>query len=340
MRFSLNRFTNTLILSFVSVLTLTGVYGLFWTLQGWAFDLHRISGWLLVAVIPWKVGISARSLRRGLSASFDRGMMVALSLLLSAATLLVLLLGLLWSWRLGQQEYWMRQTAISWHWMLALGLMAPFAIHVWRRWPRPKKVDLISRRAALKALGLVAAGLAAWWAGEALSTRRASPGSEERFTGSRLAGMFTGNRYPITHTRAPAEEQVKSAAWQLALGGAVSQPRAFTYEELLALPASETTATLDCTLGWYTTQVWKGVPLLDLLDAAGREPDSAGVRLESVTGYAHILPMAEAKGVLLATHVGGEALHYSHGFPLRAVVPTRRGWFWVKWLTRIDVIAL
>jgi DMSO/TMAO reductase YedYZ molybdopterin-dependent catalytic subunit len=50
--------------------------------------------------------------------------------------------------------------------------------------------------------------------------------------------------------------------------------------------------------------------------------------------------MQEAKYVLLATHVGNQVLDPVHGFPLRAVVPTRRGWFWVKWLTHIEVIAL
>ena len=38
-----------------------------------------------------------------------------------------------------------------------------------------------------------------------------------------------------------------------------------------------------------------------------------------------------------AKHVGGELLTHVHGAPLRAVVPSRRGWFWVKWLTRIEV---
>ncbi len=60
--------------------------------------------------------------------------------------------------------------------------------------------------------------------------------------------------------------------------------------------------------------------------------------MRSVTGYEHDLPMIEARDVLLATHVGGEPLTHVHGAPLRAVVPTRRGWFWVKWLTRIEVI--
>ncbi|HYH05137.1 MAG TPA: molybdopterin-dependent oxidoreductase [Bacillota bacterium] len=31
-------------------------------------------------------------------------------------------------------------------------------------------------------------------------------------------------------------------------------------------------------------------------------------------------------------------MNASHGFPLRAVVPSRRGWFWVKWLAKIEAV--
>jgi DMSO/TMAO reductase YedYZ molybdopterin-dependent catalytic subunit len=80
--------------------------------------------------------------------------------------------------------------------------------------------------------------------------------------------------------------------------------------------------------------------LKSLLASRGLSPKDFAVRLESATGYAHILPLPEAEQVLLATHVGGEVLEHAHGFPVRAVVPTRRGWFWVKWLSQIEVIGL
>jgi DMSO/TMAO reductase YedYZ molybdopterin-dependent catalytic subunit len=48
--------------------------------------------------------------------------------------------------------------------------------------------------------------------------------------------------------------------------------------------------------------------------------------------------MVQAEEILLATHVGDEVLNHVHGFPLRAVVPSRRGWHWVKWLTEIEVV--
>jgi hypothetical protein len=58
MKFNLLRFTNSVILVAIIVLTLTGVYGLFWSMPSWTFDLHRAAGWLLIATIPWKTAIS------------------------------------------------------------------------------------------------------------------------------------------------------------------------------------------------------------------------------------------------------------------------------------------
>jgi DMSO/TMAO reductase YedYZ molybdopterin-dependent catalytic subunit len=60
--------------------------------------------------------------------------------------------------------------------------------------------------------------------------------------------------------------------------------------------------------------------------------------LRGVANYTAPFTLAQAKEILLATYVGEEILNHVHGFPLRAVVPSRRGWHWVKWLTEIEVI--
>src|SRR5262249_46053636 len=138
------RFTNTTLLVLVALLTLTGLWGLAFTMQGWLFDLHRIAGWAVIALIPWKSVVSLRSLRRCLAWRFGRSWMIGASLLLAALTLGVLWLGLAWTWQLGPDLLWLgsyADTLISWHWMLALALLAPLALHVWRRWPKPKPVD-------------------------------------------------------------------------------------------------------------------------------------------------------------------------------------------------------
>lgn len=111
----------------MALLTLTGVYGFFWSMPDWMFDAHRGAGWLLVCTIPWKVGISLRSLPREMRVTFDRGVLVLISLLLAAATLAVVGLGISWQLRLGPRVYPLGQTAISWYWIVGLGLLAPFA---------------------------------------------------------------------------------------------------------------------------------------------------------------------------------------------------------------------
>ncbi len=336
------RFTNTLILALITLLTLTGLYGLMWPMPSLMFELHRGAGWALIALIPWKSLIALRSLRRGLDRRFDRSVMILVSVSLATFALLVLAFGLMWAWRIGPELLWLGaygDAVISWHWMLALGLLLPLAIHVWRRWPRPKPVDFASRRSALRFLILGGAAVAAWGVAGAISRARQNAESPRSSTGSREEGSFSGLGYPVTNTVGQGQIVLNPDTWRLTVGGAVNAPLSLTYADILALPPSELTATLDCTSGWYTTQVWQGVPLADLLAQAGLRPEAVGILLKDVSGYPAILTMAEAGEVLLATHVGGQTFDHWHGFPLRAVVPSRRGWQWVKWLTEVEVLA-
>ena len=42
--------------------------------------------------------------------------------------------------------------------------------------------------------------------------------------------------------------------------------------------------------------------------------------------------------MFVATHVGDEPLTHGHGAPARIVAPGRRGFQWVKWIVRIELI--
>src|SRR6188474_1855005 len=95
------RFTNGALLALLILLTLTGLWGLAFTLQGWVFEVHRAAAWAIFALVPWKVLIALRSLRRGFDWRFDRSWGVVISLVLATLGVLVLALGLLWTWRLG-----------------------------------------------------------------------------------------------------------------------------------------------------------------------------------------------------------------------------------------------
>ena len=338
------RFINTLILGLLLVLTLTGVYGLFFPFPSFLFEIHRIAAWALILLIPWKAIISLRSLGRGIDRRIDRNVMIVISVVASLATIIIIVFGLLWKWNLGEQYLWIAgygYTAIGWHWGIALYLLLPlFVIHAWRRWPHPKKTDFTGRRQVLKLVGLGLASLATWGAAEILARSLQAPETSRRFTGSREEASFMGNDHPVTSGPGQGKIKLDPSTWSLEIIGAVTRPLSLSYDELLTRSTSEVTAVLDCTGGWYTTQVWRGIRLTELLNQAGLHEQTAAVVLKGVSEYTANFTLEQAQEILLATYVGDEILNHVHGYPLRAVVPSRRGWHWVKWLTEIEVIAI
>jgi len=168
----------------------------------------------------------------------------------------------------------------------------------------------------------------------------ASSTSSRRFTGSREAGSFAGNAHPITSGPDQGKLKIDPSTWSLNLSGAVKTPLILSYADVLTLSTSEVAATLDCTGGWYTTQIWRGVLLKDLLSQAGINQEAIGIVLKGISQYTASFTLTQAQEILLAAYVGNQVLNHSHGFPLRAVVPSRRGWHWVKWLTEIEVVNI
>lgn len=335
------RFINALILILFCILGITGLYGLVWPFPASLFEIHRIAAWALILLIPWKGAIALRSLSRGARGGIERTLMIIVSVLLTLATVLILMLALLWAWQIGPYYVWIGSYAysgIGWHWGIALGLAPFFILHVWRRWPRPRKTDFTSRRQALKLMGLGTAAVLGWGLTDSLARLGENTGAKRRFTGSREEGSFMGNAHPVT--TAPGEGRIKlnPDRWQLRVRGAVETPLVLRYPEVLALSTTDVTATLDCTGGWYTVQSWRGIPIMALLTRAKLNPQAVGVILRGVADYTAPYTLAQAEEILLATHVGDEVLNHVHGFPLRAVVPSRRGWHWVKWLMEIEVV--
>jgi hypothetical protein len=337
------RFINMLILGLFVVLGLTGLYGLVWPFPSILFEIHRAAAWALILLIPWKAIISFRSLKRGLDRRIDRNLMVMVSVVLSIATLGVLVLGLMWKWNLGEYYTWIAgngYTAVGWHWGIAIGLAPLFLLHVWRRWPRPKRVDFTGRRQTLKLIGVGAAAFFGWGLAEALAKALEDVDTPRRFTGSRESGSFTGLSFPVTSGADQGKIRLDPETWNLRVTGAVSNPLVLTYADVLARSASELVATLDCTGGWYSRQAWQGLYLVELLEQAGVRQEAIGILLKGVLDYSAPFTLAQAEEILLATHVGGMVLDHPHGYPLRAVVPSRRGWHWVKWMTEIEVTSL
>jgi DMSO/TMAO reductase YedYZ molybdopterin-dependent catalytic subunit len=298
----------------------------------WLFWSHRAGGLALVVLLIWKAGIAARSYRR-------RGVTISAGLSAVAGVLLLgsLATGLLWA-TVGLP--WVpvpvlgRWTVLSLHVAISLLLIPLFVVHLVLRWPHPSRADLVGRRAVLRMLGLLAAGFVLWRIQEVFS---APTGSSRRFTGSREEASFAGNLHPFTNWLSDPIPQIDSNRWRLRIYGEVEHDTVLSYEEILALGGSVRQATLDCTGGWYTTQLWSGVPVAALLERTGLEDNARSLLFRSTTGYSRRFPLDETDGLLLATHVGDETLSAEHGFPLRLVAPNHRGYGWVKWISELEV---
>src|SRR5262245_32127529 len=324
--------TNTLLLGLVTVEVATGLAGWVVSFEDArpAFVLHRLGGVALLAVLIWKYAIARRSLvRRWRSGGWDAG--AAFGLLGAAALLGAVALGLGWTLGLLDAGSLDGYSALNVHVFLGLGLLPLAALHLARRWEGlPGRGQTLSRRTLLRLGGLALATPAAWAALE-----RAA--GERRASGSKHAGSFSGNGYPVTIWSFDPVPTLDAATYRLRLLG-VPRPGALGYDALRSFPPRELTAVLDCTGGWWSEQVWRGVSVGDVLAEHGVEDWRGRAAVVSLTGHGWIFPLAELRDALLATHVGGEPLTPGHGYPVRLAIPGRRGFQWVKWVDRIELL--
>jgi hypothetical protein len=337
--------TRTVNLLLLAVLLVTGLSGIGTFLVGhsdqqWMFWTHRIASFALLPLMFWKVGIIVRSYaKRGLSSD------TVLSAMGAILFVLAFTYGVLWATAGvggGRLPFLGNTSGLGLHVTFALTFIPLLFIHVVNRWPqiRARVPDFASRRTALRYLMLGGFGLLAWRSSESITVQAGWSGSDRRFTGSRLNGQFSGNRYPTVNWLSDPKPEIEAADWRLQLDGLVNQELELTMDDLADYELDTYTAILDCTGGWYTEQHWSGIPIRALFDQAGVSDGARSAVFTSETGYRRRYDIEEAGGMLLAFEVSGEPLSRGHGYPVRLVAPGQRGYGWVKWVTHIELSNL
>ncbi|MFQ5967149.1 MAG: molybdopterin-dependent oxidoreductase [Acidimicrobiia bacterium] len=279
---------------------------------------HGIAGLSLLVLAPWKSVIAARGLGR-----MRPGRL--LSILLAVAAVLTVATGVLFS--TGLVLRYGSLTAIQLHVGAGVATTLLVLLHMRKRPVRPRLTDL-SRRNLLRTGSLAAVAGVVWLGIEGTARAAGWRGSDRRFTGSHETGSFDPPRMPVTQWFNDSVPRIDTSAWQLSIRA--GEPRSLNYAQLTEYN-DQVEATIDCTGGWYATQEWTGVRLDQLLGPL----KGGSLRVVSFTGYERRIPTEHARQVWLAHSVGGRPLSVGHGAPARLVVPNRRGFWWVKWVTEI-----
>lgn len=188
-------------------------------------------------------------------------------------------------------------------------------------------------------------------------------GIQDQLVWEELDSWITPNDefFSISHFDRPT---IDGDAWQLEIGGLVSNPMSLTLADIKARPRQEVVFTVECSgnhgfpfvTGLIGNARWAGTPLAQVLQEAGvkeggievvfwgadvgdveLKDNIRDVRMHQQFARSMSLEDAMNPDNLLCYEMNGAELPAANGYPLRLIAP---GWYGianVKWLTRIEL---
>jgi len=154
------------------------------------------------------------------------------------------------------------------------------------------------------------------------------------------------SKIPVANEiRPPSEEFTRLQAggfadWRLSVNGMVARPASFSLAELKSYPSRSQITQLACEEGWSYIAEWIGVPLSNVLEVVGIEPQARYVVYSSIDSeWWDSIDMADARHpqTFLAYGMNGGELSVGNGGPLRMRVPRQLGYKSVKFITSLTV---
>ena len=150
-------------------------------------------------------------------------------------------------------------------------------------------------------------------------------------------GQYLTNGFPVLS--AGPTPRVPTDRWEFSVVTETGQRHAWSWQQLLALPAESITVDLHCVTKWSKlgTQ-WQGVSLDTLL--ADVQTGAGYALAHSYGGYTTNLPLADLRGgkAWIAYRYGGKDLVPEHGGPARLLVPHLYLWKSAKWVRGIELL--
>ena len=161
--------------------------------------------------------------------------------------------------------------------------------------------------------------------------------------------------------------EIEADTWRLSIGGdGANGEISLGLDELKQLPAAEVTAVCQCSgnrRGLFEPHVpgvewgygamgcarWKGARLKDVLDRAGLKKEALEIvvagtdkgAVDKTPEFVKSIPVWKAieDTTLVAYEMNGQPLPHWNGFPARIVVPGWTATYWMKHVTKINVVT-
>ncbi|MEV4310756.1 molybdopterin-dependent oxidoreductase [Actinocrispum sp. NPDC049592] len=296
--------------------------------------VHVVSG---IAAIPlllaklWSVypKLFERPLVRNLPHALERGSI----LVLSGAAFFELTTGILNVAQNYKFTFFFPDTHYAVAWIAVGSIILHIAVKlptIRRALTRDPEPEIPSRRAFLRTTWIATGVAVLATAGTTLPLLRGV---------STLAWRTTNGRQGLPVNRTAAAAGItRDPDWTLQVAA-----KTFTLDQLNAMPQTTADLPIACVEGWSQNATWTGVPVKDLLTAAGVQP-GAEIRVQSMERNglyrSTVLPGEHTSDplTLLALKLNGEVLDLDHGYPARIIAPSRPGVLQTKWVNRLEVL--
>ncbi|MGW4060001.1 sulfite oxidase-like oxidoreductase [Amycolatopsis sp. NPDC004747] len=150
-------------------------------------------------------------------------------------------------------------------------------------------------------------------------------------------GQYLTEDFPVLS--AGPTPPVSTSDWSFTVTAESGERHAWTWADLMALPAEEPTVDIHCVTRWSKLgTTWRGVSLDVLLEDVETAADY--VLAHSHGGYTTNLPLEDVLDgkAWLAFEFEGEPLEPVHGGPVRLLVPHLYFWKSAKWISGLQLM--
>lgn len=132
---------------------------------------------------------------------------------------------------------------------------------------------------------------------------------------------------------------VDLSSWKLEFAGLVQDKRAWSLDQIRALPEQEVIIRHICVEGWDYIGQWSGPNLKQFLTRVGADLTAKYIAFHGADDYMESIDMASAlhPQTILATKYAGEPITEPFGAPLRLRTAVKLGFKNPKWIRAIEV---